>query len=123
MERGLNLKDSIITNRRGIGQITGYIAASRNSINLDNYQSTRDNFPIKFRSEIYPRTWLISKPPKIIDYNLKTEGTIDYILLWGASNAKDSNDVKQIIAQLNDNYHLVYTSLKRGLAELYEIND
>ena len=123
VERGLNLKDSVITNRRGIGHITGYIAASRNSINLGNYQSTRDNFPIKFRPEIYPRTWLLSKPPKIIDYNLKTQGTIDYVLLWGASNVKNTNHLQQIMAQLNDNYHLVYTSMKRGLAELYEINN
>lgn len=122
VERGLNIKDRFITNHQEIGQIAGYIAASRNGINLNNYQSTRDNFPIKFRSEIYPRTWLISKPPQIADYNLKTQGSIDYVLIWGSSNINNNNYLKQIMAQLNDNYHLVHTSIKRGLAKLYEID-
>lgn len=121
IDRGLNLEDRVITNRRGIGQVTGYIAASRNSINLNNYQATRDNFPIKFRAEVYPRTWLFSQPPKIADYNLETNGEIDYVLLWGASQAEDSRNLDQIKAQLKDEYRLVYTS-SRGLAELYEIN-
>ncbi len=121
IERGLNFEDRVITNRKGIGQVTGYIAVSRNSIHLGNYQATRKNFPIKFRSEIYPRTLLIAKPPKIIEYN-QTKGRIDYVLLWGASYTNNKELLKSIKEQLNNNYHLVHTSVKRGLAELYEIN-
>ncbi len=121
IEKGLNFDDEVISNRRGIGHVTGYIAVATNSINLGNYQSTRDNFPIKFRSEINPQTLLIAEPPKIIEYN-QTQGKIDYVLLWGASYAKNKELLKSIKEELNDNYHLIYTSSKRGLAELYEIN-
>ena len=120
IDRGLNYNDKMITNRRGIGHVTGYIAIAKNGINLGNFQATRKNFPIKFRPEISPEKLLTTSPPEIMQYNLETPGRVDYIILWGASYPKNPDFLMSILQQLEGNYQLIYSSKKRNLAQLYQ---
>ena len=108
----------------------GYIATLRNGVDLKTIQPHKGFVPVRYRRSLDPY-WVMTDgvfvkleagPPNvdIIDYGEKTDGQIDYVLLWGPLPTKRGHPlVEALIRQLDESYELIMTSPKTGLMRLY----
>jgi hypothetical protein len=115
----------------------GYIAVERGIIDLGNYQAGQTHyFPTLFRPELNPTVYLDYQaldassgelraiPEGISTYAQRTEGAIDYVLLWGLRNEQRAKQTTAtLFMQLQDGYVLLYQSHPRGLMQLYRRRD
>jgi hypothetical protein len=85
---------------------SGYIAAQRHLVDLQNYEACTTYFPVMYRSHLNPCTHI---------YNLKAGSRVDYVLIWRTGEEPFNRFIFQ---QLEENYELIYTS-QRGLMQLY----
>lgn len=116
---------------------TGYLAAQRHLVDLNNYQANLKYFPINFRPQLNPFKYLYLKQPKktqsenpgvpkldLLTYQQQTDGRIDYIIIWQLqAEQKEYSNTKAIFQQVNQNYDLIFTSPSRGLMQLYRLKD
>ena len=118
---------------------SGYIAAQKNVVVLNNYQAALDYFPIAYRSETSPflhigienypskGDWGIeAEPPRVdfLNYPQRTGGHVDYVLIWQVLEGhRTLENTKSIFKQLEEGYDLIYTSPQRGLMQLYRRKD
>jgi hypothetical protein len=107
----------------------GYVAASRDAVNLSNYEARTDYFPLRFRrsrSPVGDFNRLASGAPQmdIAGYTQRTGVPVDYVLLL-AEDAPFGSAFEppvEVMAQLNPVYELIYIS-PRGLARLYRLRE
>jgi hypothetical protein len=113
-------------------QASGYLAASRDLIDLSNYEATKTYFPLAFRPELDPTRTLFDHPPEedappatpmILDYARHTggRGRIDYVLIWDVRSpeaAPEKQIAVSVTHELTGHYDLIYTS-PNGFARLY----
>lgn len=105
----------------------GYIATLRNGVDLKTVQSHKGPVPVRYRRELDPY-WVMADGDTakldipspgididIIGYAEKTDGQIDYVLLWGQLKPH----AETLLRQLDANYELIMTSPKTGLMRLY----
>ncbi|MDA1190606.1 MAG: hypothetical protein O3A46_02855, partial [Candidatus Poribacteria bacterium] len=108
---------------------SGYIAAERRVVELDNYEGNTSYFPVLFIWEVNPFAHLAidgaieAIPPRVdIDsYPRRSNGKghVDYVLVWNMQERyRDNEDTQRIFRQLGESYDLIDTS-KRGLMTLY----
>ncbi|MDX1940717.1 MAG: hypothetical protein SFU99_09210 [Saprospiraceae bacterium] len=101
-----------------------YIATKKAVVMLPNYEACTYNFPLIWRWDREPFSQignLEAIPPKanFLDYPQRTNGQVDYVLVWFLdSEWQDHPDTQNITNQLSQGYELVKTSPK-GLAKLY----
>ncbi|MCI0414711.1 hypothetical protein L0222_18185 [bacterium] len=106
---------------------SGYIAAHRRVVVMDNYEGNRNSFPIQFREELNPYRFLggiEDVPPQVrLDsYEKRTGEKIDYVLVWKFSETFRGNpNVKSISEQLREEYKLIHRS-DNGLMQLYRLS-
>ncbi len=105
-------------------QASGYIAAQRDIVDLNNIEGNTGVHPIVYNPLVNPNYIgdIESVPPCVdfLTYNHQTEGKVDYVLVWGVHNKLlDYKCTKSIFRQLEEGYELIYTSPKRGLMQLY----
>ncbi len=110
-------------------QAAGYISASRDVIDLLNYEARSPVFPLVFRSDKDPRqigyvkingvSW---NPEPKIDFQKYTRdsgGRVDYVLVWMLDRPEhEGANARSIFDQLATDYELIHTS-PRGYAKLY----
>ncbi len=102
--------------------LSGYISAEKHLVNLFNVDSYTNFFPIRYRDELNPFPYLWMKQIKgkriwaanVAEYSKETRGRIDYVLLWGISDAK-VEDTSHLVKWLGENYELIFTSATRQL--------
>jgi hypothetical protein len=107
--------------------LSSYIAAQRGVVEFNNYQACTDYFPIKYKENLNLDNFIaesrIEDIPHDIDfmsYNKKTEGNIDYVLIWGLSDTLLTHDrTKSIMMQLNEGYEMIFKTPDTGLMQLY----
>ena len=98
---------------------------------LLNGQAKVNYFPIVFRSEVNPFTYIESLLPELhayrkIDLNNYLEKTgvrVDYVILWGEDeNIPPPQEWPQSVffSQVSEDYELIYRSPKRGLQRVYQ---
>lgn len=107
---------------------SGYVATERQAVLLNNYQATKDYFPINFRPELDPfkimdaDDWRFGGDPymDILGYMEMTGRSIDYVSVWRTSDtALEKEGAQAIFQQLLSEYDLIHTSPERGYAQLY----
>ncbi len=99
----------------------GYAAADRGLIDLRIYEAGLDYFPVHYRSSVDPFKHLarLDKQPNglmdvpqridIAAYERKTPARINYVLVWGAGQArKDDPVVTDTFAQLRKSFEMVH---------------
>lgn len=111
---------------------SGYIAAERHVVSLDNYEANTGFFPVSFRPELnaYHHIMDFMRPPlkwasrggvDFLSYPQRTGGQVDYVLVWGLTEGQYGHGyTKSIFQQLEQGYELIYTSPQRGLMQLYQ---
>ena len=103
----------------------GYVAASRNLVELVNHEGHKRHFPIVFRKGLNPYEELgnaETRPPcvDIEAYSARSGVRVDYVLVWHLRPVELHQDcVQSVLRQLASAYDLAYTSQPRGLAKLY----
>ena len=108
-----------------------YIATQRHSVSFTNYEANHGYFPLIYRSELNPYKHLVLNDVDIEtpleaelefhNYTQRTNGTLDYILLWGLEEEHHKNNkVISILNQLENGYDLIYRSPLK-LMTLYKI--
>jgi hypothetical protein len=103
----------------------GYVAASRNLVELVNHEGHKRHFPIVFREGLNPYEELgnaETRPPcvDIPSYSAKSGVSVDYVLVWHLRPVELRQPcVQSVREQLASGYDLIYTSEPRGLARLY----
>ncbi len=111
---------------------SGYVAATRRGVYLNNYEALTDHFPLHFRPEVNPHSWIGAVgyiPPNVqfLDYDKRTPGSVDYIAYWKIgpwipTHREDAIAYQEIIShwrkQLNSGYELVAAS-EHGHMKLY----
>jgi hypothetical protein len=119
---------------------SGYIAAQRHIVDLQNYEAREIYFPVMYRSRLNPYRHLVDLPfqtpqPDFLSYPLRTGGQVDYVLIWHTSEGRgDLPDTKlateffqrfkqSIFRQLDEGYELIYTSPQRRFMQLYRRKD
>jgi hypothetical protein len=109
---------------------TDYIGAYRTAIMSDNYEALRSYFPINWhwQRNMFGQTEkdginFDHRPPRaeILSFNQRTGGSnIDYVLVANYDDQyRDHPYTKEIQAQLEEGYRLIYTS-PMGKARLYQ---
>jgi hypothetical protein len=125
--RPLSLRIDVFLNE------AGYIAVERHVVDLGNYEASQTPFfPTVFRPSINPGVQLHyapldsasgqfrALPTGLLCYPRRTDGRIDYVLVWGVRDQDRGRDVPRLIfAQLKEGYDLIYVSPQRGLMQLY----
>jgi hypothetical protein len=95
---------------------SGYIAVSRDAVDLRNYEANTDHFPVRFRDGLNPYKELavgpvgLDRPPPVIDlaHFRAKGGEADYILLWGVSQEMRENPAAaELFKQITDGYEKV----------------
>jgi hypothetical protein len=116
------------------GNASGYIAAQRGVIDLQNYEAAAAwGWPITFRAHLNP-VWRIWHPSsggdaarfELLGYR-ETGKRVEYILIWDTGGAQDNDLLAGLYRQsqasigrmLEENYDLIYTS-RRGFSKLYQ---
>jgi hypothetical protein len=103
----------------------GYVAASRNLVELVNHEGHKRHFPIVFRRGLNPYEELgnaETRPPcvDIASYSARSGVRVDYVLLWHLRPVELREAcVQSVLGQLASGYEHIYTSGPRGLAKLY----
>ena len=109
----------------------GYVAPSKEIVDLVDYQAAKDYFPIKYTGARSPVQYLgdrgiksLENPPFAFDvaaYQRETGAAVDYVLFWGDLNGElERANVQAILRQLNGSgYRLIFTSKPQGLLHLY----
>ena len=109
----------------------GYIAPTKNIVDLVDYQAAKDYFPIKYVRARSPVQHLgdrgiksLEYPPFAFDvaaYQRETGATVDYVLFWGNMDGDSERDnVQAVLRQLTGSgYQLVFTSQPQGMLHLY----
>lgn len=107
----------------------GYLAAERNLVDLDNYEANAGYFPTIFRPERNPFTHLslmehgLEKVPPCVDiiqFERRTGGTVDYVLLWGLNESHLQHPCTSLLLnQLEGLYDPIASSPGSGLMYLY----
>jgi hypothetical protein len=127
------LKSNILSPRIGIFKhISGYLGAYKPMISMDNYEADTRLFPIRWRNDMNPYTFLSvnnrsgieSNPPSvnILKYEQKINTDLDYIVLWGNKKWYENNvGVKRLSNEL-DNYQLINESSSKIMWKLYKKN-
>jgi hypothetical protein len=96
--------------------VSGYIAAERHAINLDNYEAETPLFPLSFRGAVNPGFFIghiEDEPPapRFHDYSERTPGRVDYVLLWDPLlNSSATPAMAAIREQLAGRYREVFRS-------------
>jgi hypothetical protein len=107
--------------------LSGYISAQRNSVNLLLPAPHTNYFPIRYRPQLNAARYLRNEDvggtrvwvQGIGDYARETGGHIDYVLLWRVSDALErGEDTAHLFSWLAENYELTFTSA-RGQLHLY----
>lgn len=107
---------------------SGYIAAQRDVVDLKNYEASTGHFPVVYRPELDPYTHigvnhgLERQPPQVdfIDYDKRTGGSVDYVLLWRIRDRQRFLEpTLEIFRQLKLGYELIFTSEQRGYMQLW----
>jgi hypothetical protein len=117
---GKDAHGNVIADRNWLfSHASQYMGTEKPLIILDNYEANTGYFPLVWKEEVNPYHHLCtngsieSQPPyaTIGDYKNKTGVSIDYILMWcyDSSALKDA-DFRKLYAEINGEYHLVYTS-------------
>jgi hypothetical protein len=113
----------------------GYIAAQRHIVNLDNYEANTSFFPVMFRPALNPfqhimdflrrpLAWAWQGGGDFLTYAQRTGGQVDYVLVWDLRDEQRPHQLTQLLCrQLEQGYELIYTSLPRGLMQLYRRKD
>jgi hypothetical protein len=110
-------------------QSGGYISASRDVVDLLNYEAKTRTFPLIFRPERDPRqiggiqlNGVAARPKIKIDFMKYTKGSgaqVEYVLVWMLDKPEPQNSSAQaIFPQLARDYELIHTS-PLGYAKLY----
>jgi hypothetical protein len=95
---------------------SGYIAVSRDAVDLRNYEANTDHFPVRFREVLNPYTELAvgrlgldRVPPEIDLAHFRAKGgEADYILLWGLSQEmREKPEAAGLFKQIADGYEKV----------------
>lgn len=104
--------------------LSGYISAQRNSVNLFLPAPHTNYFPIRYRPEVNAARYLQIEDmrgtrvwvQRIGDYASETGGHIDYVLLWRVSDAfARGEDTAHLSGWLSQNYELIFTSVRNQL--------
>jgi hypothetical protein len=115
---------------------SGYIAAQRHIVDLQNYEARETVFPVRYRSHLNPYVYiydgfaLADRPPDFLSYPQRTGGHVDYVLIWRTGKEFGDDSVREpynplhqheqfIFRQLEESYELIYTSPQRGFMQLY----
>jgi hypothetical protein len=115
---------------------SGYIAAQRHVVDLQNYEARETYFPVMYRSHLNPYRHLVDLPlpspqPDFLSYPQRTGGPVDYVLIWRTYEGTDVQPdtrlaiefyqrfKQSIFLQLEKGYELIYTSPQRGFVQLY----
>jgi hypothetical protein len=105
----------------------GRYAAMRESLNLLNYQGNFDYFAVTFREALNPykhispveKSFHRAAPIDFLTYPERTGGRVDYVLIWGLSQAHlRSPSVQRIAQQLKTGYERIAAS-PSGRMQLY----
>jgi hypothetical protein len=119
---------------------SGYIAAQRNIVALEDSHPAAGYFPIIFRPHLNPLLHIaIAKDLRnelpqtddtdnldvdFLTYPQRTGGRVDYVLLWDVRpEQRNLEATHAIFAQLQAHYELIYISPQRGLMQLYRWKD
>lgn len=94
------------------GHFGNYLGANRNLLIPDNYEASKDYFPVVWNEEEIPNLTIGDSLMSNClywksNFNNKKK-TIDYILIWG--NNKYNDCLEKIFNYVNSNYELIYTS-------------
>ncbi len=96
---------------------SGYLTPKLGVVNLSHYQGGFSYFPAHFRDPNLPVSSLEHSPEKV-------DGMADYVLVWGARYAEPEDlsepDTAAMLAELERNYRLIFTSDDRQLLDVYE---
>lgn len=106
-----------------------YLGTEKNLIMLGNYEASTGYFPLIWRGELNP-FWVLpnnrkydgfeSQPPDadILNYNIETGHTIDYVITFCIDNYADHPNTNHILGQLEQEYELIFET-ENGIAQLY----
>lgn len=105
----------------------GYIAASRQVVDLANYQATTAHFPYQFRPIFKDEPWMgigavpPSREPDLRAFEKRTGGRVDYVLLWADPRDMDrgQDGLRAVRRELDEAYDLVFTSAPRAWMHVY----
>ena len=111
----------------------GHIAAQRHVVEFTNYEAGAFNyFPTLFRPNLNPYVRIAvegkmaSEPPQVdfLTYRTRTGGEVDYVLVWDIrEDQRDHEAAESIFDQLRKGYHLIFTSPRTGMMQLYKRNN
>ncbi len=128
---GRHANGTLIADRNAIFHHSAqYIGLEKQLIILDNYEANMGYFPIRWKDETNPYTYLSKAqgiegdPPaaSIAGYEKKIGTKIDFVMLWGYPPTKDNDPgFKELYTEINALYHLIYTA-QGGQTYLYERN-
>jgi hypothetical protein len=111
--------------------VTGHIAARKPVVDLNNYEASKNYFPVVFRRRVNPFTQIgigryectpALQPPRVefLTYPERTGGRVDFVIVWGASDAQRRHpDGAAVFRQLEAGYELVHTSQRWAMLQLY----
>lgn len=105
----------------------GYIAASREVVDLANYQATTAHFPYQFRPVLKDEPWVgigavpPSREPDLLAFEARTGGRVDYVLLWADPRDmdRDREGLRAVRHELDEGYDLIFTSTPRAWMHVY----
>jgi hypothetical protein len=101
--------------------LSGYISAERNSVNLILPAPHTTYIPISYRAQLNASRYLRTDDVggtrvwahRIGDYARETGGQIDYVLLWRVPDAWErGEDTAHLLGWLAENHELVFASAK-----------
>jgi len=104
---------------------SNYICVQRHLVCFDNYETQPRYFPTLFRPRLDPYIHIgnienLKSAVDFLGYPKRTGGKVDYVLVWlGRVKHQGHNNIASVYRQLDEGYDLIFTSKKRGLAELY----
>jgi hypothetical protein len=104
----------------------GHTAAEQGVVLINNYEGSLPYFPVQFRPQFEPSAYFTGQDlpgEQRIDlagYATRTGSPIDYVLLWKPRSAEQGSPTfRNLIAELSENYRLVYQSPGSDHVRLY----
>lgn len=110
----------------------GTIAAERGAVNLLNYEANHRVFQVLFRTDLNPYRTITpiesgfenAPPIDFVDYSSRTNGNVDYVLVFGLQPTQARTPaVQHITKQLESGYVRIHVSTPTGLLQLYRRKD